>query len=84
MKSIKISFPLGLRTVHWCAALFNLTFVYTPLHDWPFGLPIVQLVTMPLLVLTGFVLMRLRRNAHRVHPAIPGTKQKTPPNIAKN
>ena len=41
------------RTLHITSAMFNVAFVYSPLHHWRFGLPVVQMVTMPLLVMTG-------------------------------
>lgn len=46
------------RTVHLSIALIQLIYVYTPLHDWQYALPIVQWVTFPLLFLSGFWLVR--------------------------
>jgi hypothetical protein len=55
------------RAVHILSGAFNLAFVYTPLHRWSFGFPVVQYITMPLLLITGYFLMHRRRQAHRLH-----------------
>lgn len=52
---------LLVRMLHVVAALYNLIFVYTVLHDWQHGLFIVQYVTMPLLLVSGIALMRIRK-----------------------
>lgn len=52
---------LLIRLGHILSAVFNLAFVYTPLHDWQYGFPVVQYVTMPLLVITGYLLVRHRK-----------------------
>lgn len=54
-----------MRATHIMAALYNLAFVYSPLHDWAHGLWVVQWVTMPLLMVTGWVLYRRRVVSHR-------------------
>ncbi len=57
------------QVVHIVAGVFNLAFVYTPLHDWRYGLGVVQFVSMPLLLVTGILLLRLpshRRHSHQV------------------
>jgi len=49
------------RNIHIIAALYNLGFIYTPLHGWQYGLTVVQWGTFPLLCLTGFWLMKGHR-----------------------
>lgn len=43
--------------LHIAIALFQLAYIYTPLHDWKYALPLVQWVTFPLLLLSGTWLM---------------------------
>ena len=38
---------------HVIAAAYNFLFIYTPLHNWHYGLSVVQWGTFPLLLLTG-------------------------------
>lgn len=56
-----------IRLLHTAAALFNLAYVYTPLHTWPHGITIVQYLSMPLLVITGTLMVRRRKLAHKAH-----------------
>lgn len=49
------------RLLHIIAAVYNLLFVYTVLHDWSYGLLIVQYVTLPLLMVSGYIMMRAKR-----------------------
>ena len=53
-----------IRIAHIAAAIFNLAFVYTPLHGWEYGFPVVQYLSMPLLVITGFLLVRCRKSSN--------------------
>lgn len=53
------------QAVHIAAGFYNLAFVYTPLHEWRYGLGIVQWVSLPLLVVTGSLLLRIPRR--RIH-----------------
>lgn len=55
------------RFLHIAAALFNLAYVYTPLHTWPHGIIIVQYLSMPLLIITGALMVRRRKLAHKAH-----------------
>lgn len=48
------------RWVHIVAGSINVVYVYTPLHEWSHGLTMVQCVTMPLLILTGYRLWQRR------------------------
>lgn len=49
-----------IRLLHILPAIYNLLYVYTPLHGWQYGFASVQFVSMPLLILSGvgFVLYR--------------------------
>ena len=49
------------RLFHIASAVFNIAFVYTDLHSWEYGFPVVQYITMPLLVITGWILVRDRK-----------------------
>lgn len=49
------------RPFHGIAALYNLAFVYTPLHSWPYGFAVVQYISMPLLLISGAALVRARK-----------------------
>ncbi len=52
---------LAARITHILSAIFNLAFVYTPLHAWEYGFPVVQFITMPLLLISGYALVRDRK-----------------------
>lgn len=54
-------FLIPVRYAHIAAALFNLAFIYTPLHDWHMGFAVVQYVSTPLLIISGIALVRLRK-----------------------
>lgn len=56
---------LLVRMLHVVAALYNLIFVYTALHDWQYGLFIVQYVSMPVLLVSGIAIVRIRK-AHQL------------------
>lgn len=49
------------RLLHVLSALYNLAFVYTPLHDWPHGFTIVQYISMPALIVSGIAIVRIRK-----------------------
>ena len=49
------------KWLHIFAALFNLLFIYTPVHDWPYGFTVVQYISTPILVLSGIALVKLRK-----------------------
>jgi hypothetical protein len=49
------------RLLHVASALFNLAFIYTQLHDWKYGFGVVQFITMPLLIISGYLLVRHRK-----------------------
>jgi hypothetical protein len=49
------------RFGHLVGGLYNLAFIYTPLHDWEHGFTIVQWVSTPILVITGIALVRARK-----------------------
>ena len=63
---------LTIRWLHIVAALYNLAFIYSPLHDWEHGFAIVQWVSTPALIVTGLLLVRSRKKAH-AHQRIPHT-----------
>ena len=50
------------RVMHIAAAIYNLLFVYTPLHEWSYGFALVQYVSMPLLIISGLILVRIRKS----------------------
>jgi hypothetical protein len=52
------------QAVHIVAGVYNLAFVYTPLHQWRYGLGVVQWITMPLLIVTGYMLLRIPKHGH--------------------
>lgn len=56
---------LPVRLAHIVAALYNLLFIYSPLHGWEYGFTIVQYVSTPLLVITGYLLVRARKQRFR-------------------
>jgi len=56
--------PRILRLFHILSAVFNLAYVYTPLHSWRYGFTGVQFVTMPVLLVTGAMLAKGRKRAH--------------------
>lgn len=51
----------AIRLTHIIAALYNLLFIYTPLHSWEHGFTVVQYVSTPLLILSGVLLVRSRK-----------------------
>ncbi len=51
------------RLLHIVSAVYNLAFVYTPLHAWVHGFAVVQYVSMPLLLVSGAALVKLRKKA---------------------
>ena len=53
------------RALHLCAALYNLVYVYSPLHEWEWGLFTVRVISMPLLVISGALLVRSRKKSLR-------------------
>lgn len=48
-------------TTHIGVSIFQLSFIYTPLHDVPHMFSVVQWVSTPLLFITGFWLVMGRR-----------------------
>jgi hypothetical protein len=50
------------RLLHGLCALFNLAYVYTPLHMWSLGLVIVQYITMPLLVISAIFMVKAKKS----------------------
>lgn len=50
-----------LKIGHIFGALFNLAFIYTPVHNWPHGFTVVQFISTPLLVITGIGLVKIRK-----------------------
>ena len=52
---------LAARIVHIASALYNIAFVYTPLHGWEYGFAVVQYGTLPLLLASGIVLVKYRK-----------------------
>jgi len=52
-----------IRLIHIVAAIYNLLFVYTPLHEWSHGFQVVQYISMPLLLISGAMLVRARKKA---------------------
>ena len=53
----------ALRIVHILAAIYNLFYVYTPLHTWEQGFQTVQWCSMPVLLVTGALLVFARKRA---------------------
>ncbi len=51
---------------HILIAIFQLSFIYTPLHDVPHMFTVVQWVSTPLLFITGFWLVMVRRMHHKM------------------
>ncbi len=49
------------RGCHGLAAAYNLLFVYTDLHAWAYGFTLVQYVSMPLLIVSGALLVYDKR-----------------------
>lgn len=49
------------RTAHVVAAVYNLLFVYTALHAWQYGFFTVQYISMPVLLVSGVAMVRLRK-----------------------
>lgn len=60
MNPIYLSLARGL---HILAAVYNLIYVYTPLHQWPQGFSIVQYVSLPLLLVSGGMMIHLKKKA---------------------
>jgi hypothetical protein len=52
-----------LRIAHIIAALYNLFYVYTPLHMWQHGFQSVKWCSMPVLLVTGALLVYARKRA---------------------
>jgi hypothetical protein len=50
-----------LRPIHIAAGVYNILFVYTPLHAWAYGFAIVQYITMPALILTSLLMLQAKR-----------------------
>ncbi len=46
------------KVAHIGAAIFNITYAYTPLHSWQHALAAVQWVSFPLLIITGYWLTK--------------------------
>lgn len=46
---------------HIVAASYNAIAIYSPLHDWPPAFSAVQWVSFPMLVITGMLMVRVRR-----------------------
>ncbi len=55
-----ISRKLASKT-HIFIAVYQFAYIYTPLHDWRYGLASVQWLTFPLLLATGSWLVLGRR-----------------------
>ncbi|MDX1922390.1 MAG: hypothetical protein SFW65_04605 [Alphaproteobacteria bacterium] len=53
MISFKTSRNLA-ANLHIAIAIFQLSFIYTPLHDVPHMFAVVQWVSTPLLLISGF------------------------------
>ena len=53
----------ALRIVHIIAAIYNLFYVYTPLHAWQHGFQSVQWGSIPVLLVTGALLTVARKRA---------------------
>lgn len=60
---MKSSLRTACRMTHGFAAIYNLAYVYSPLHGWEYGFMTVQYITMPMLALTGIILVRARKQA---------------------
>ncbi|GEM_PF-934010 len=56
-----------LTIIHISAAIYNLFFVYTPLHNWSYGFMVVQYISIPLLVITGALLVREKKKNARYY-----------------
>ncbi|MFM9889869.1 MAG: hypothetical protein ACKVOE_04375 [Rickettsiales bacterium] len=52
-----------IRILHVAAAVYNVLFVYTSLHTWAYGFMLVQYVSLPLLMLTGALMVHGRKKA---------------------
>lgn len=52
------------RWLHIVIAGYQLIYIYTPLHNWQYALPIVQWVTFPLLFLSGLWLWKGQKIWH--------------------
>ncbi|VFU07053.1 conserved protein of unknown function [Methylocella tundrae] len=48
-------------TTHIFIAACQFVYIYTPVHEWRYGLPVVQCLTFPLLLATGLWLFIGRR-----------------------
>lgn len=50
------------RYIHVAVACYNLVYVYSPLHEWQYGFASVRMVSMPLLIISGIMLVRAKKN----------------------
>ncbi len=47
--------------LHILAALYNILYVYTPLHGWEYGFTTVQYISMPVLLISAWLMARRRK-----------------------
>jgi len=53
--------------LHVVGGVYNLAFIYTPLHNWSHGFAIVQYLSTPMLVMSGILLVCRRKMFARQH-----------------
>jgi len=56
-----MNYPNSLRAVHVLSGLYNIVYVYSDLRNLQYSLSIVRYVTLPALLITGFLLVRCRK-----------------------
>ncbi|MBI1272857.1 MAG: hypothetical protein GC131_02080 [Alphaproteobacteria bacterium] len=54
------------RNIHIAAALYNVAYIYTPIHAWSYGLAVLQYISFPLLIVTGLYFMSAKRLAKKL------------------
>lgn len=54
-------FTFMVRFLHIASAVYNLLFIYSPLHQWQHGFTTVQYLSTPLLIVTGVLMVRGRK-----------------------
>lgn len=57
------------RYIHVAAACYNLVYVYSPLHEWQYGFASVRMVSMPLLIISGIMLVRAKKRRNTAFAA---------------
>ncbi|MCE3232653.1 MAG: uncharacterized protein K0R98_910 [Rickettsiaceae bacterium] len=63
--------------IHIIVAVYQLLYIYSPLHEWQYAFTVVQFVAFPLLAITGFWLARgkkIWKNFHKSDASIAPVK----------